>query len=164
MAVTGVMGESNSVEEQVRTFVGEVVAGMSLTLDVAVERLADGLRVNLTGPDAEPLLRRRGEALDALQHVINVVFRDALPAGQRLVVDCHGFRRAKDRELQQMARFLMEKVRATGLPQELGPLNSYARRLVHLEVATAPDLVSESQGEGATKRVIISRRVPAAGR
>ncbi len=156
------MDESNNLEDRVRTFVGEVVAGMSLELDVAVERMADGLRVNLAGGDAEPLLRRRGEALDALQHIVNVVFRDALPSGQRLVVDCQGFRRAKDRELQQMARFLMEKVRATGLPQELGPLNSYARRLVHLEVATAPDLMSESQGEGAAKRVIISRRAPAA--
>jgi spoIIIJ-associated protein len=158
------MDGSNSLEERVRAFVGEVVAGMSLALEVGVERLADGIRVNLEGTDAEPLLRRRGEALDALQHVVNVVFRDALPAGHRLVVDCQGFRRAKDRELQQMARFLMDKVRATGLPQELGPLNSYARRLVHLEVATAPDLVSESQGEGATKRVIISPRRPAVRR
>jgi predicted RNA-binding protein Jag len=56
----------------------------------------------------------------------------------------------------------MEKVRATGEAQEVGPLNSYARRLVHLEVATAPDLASESQGDGAAKVVIITRRTPAA--
>jgi len=47
------------------------------------------------------------------------------------------------------------------VPQELGPLNSYARRLVHLEVAGAADLSSESLGEGAAKLVVISRKSPA---
>ena len=131
---------------------------MGLELDVAVEPMPDGLRVNLSGADGEPLLRRKGEGLDALQHVVNAVFRDALPEHHRLVVDCEGFRKAKDRELQQMARFLMDKVRSTGVPQEIGPLNSYARRLVHLEVASDPDLATESQGDGATKMVVISRK------
>jgi predicted RNA-binding protein Jag len=52
----------------------------------------------------------------------------------------------------------MEKARTTGVPQEIGPLNSYARRLVHLEVSATHDLVSESQGDSAMKTVIISLR------
>ncbi len=82
---------------------------------------------------------------------------------KRLVVDCGAFRKLKDRELQQMAHFVMEKVRNTGTTQEMGPFNSYARRIVHLEVNSSTDLVSESQGDGALKTVIISLR-QAAGR
>lgn len=152
------MTEPSSIETRVVTFVSNIVERMGLELDVAVEPMPDGLRVNLSGADGEPLLRRKGEGLDALQHVVNAVFRDALPEHHRLVVDCEGFRKAKDRELQQMARFLMDKVRSTGVPQEIGPLNSYARRLVHLEVASDPDLATESQGDGATKMVVISRK------
>ena len=152
------MTEPSSIETRVVTFVSNLVERMGLELDVAVEPMPDGLRVNLSGADGEPLLRRKGEGLDALQHVVNAVFRNALPEHHRLVVDCEGFRKAKDRELQQMARFLMDKVRSTGVPQEVGPLNSYARRLVHLEVASDPDLATESQGDGATKVVVISRK------
>jgi spoIIIJ-associated protein len=152
------MNERASIEDQIVGFVEEVVGKMGLDVAVSLAPMDDGLRVELTGPDVEPILRRKGEALDALQHVVSAVFRDSLGGDRRLVVDCDGFRKAKDREVQQIARFMMEKVRTTGVAQEIGPLNSYARRLVHLEVATAPDLASESQGDGAVKTVIISRR------
>jgi predicted RNA-binding protein Jag len=57
-----------------------------------------------------------------------------------------------------MARFIMEKARSTGAPQEMGPLNPYARRLVHLTVAEDPDLSSESIGDAFLKTVIIAPR------
>ncbi len=69
------------------------------------------------------LLQRRGEALDALQHIVNTAFRRDLDGDRSFVLDCLGFRKAKDAELQQMARFSMEKAKSTGVPQEIGPLN-----------------------------------------
>jgi hypothetical protein len=103
-------------------------------------------------------VRRKGEGLDALQHVVNSAFRREVDRGKRLVVDALDFRKAKDRELKQMARFLIDKVRSTGVPQEIGPLNSYSRRLVHLEVSNEPDMASESIGDGTTKVIVISRK------
>ena len=50
-----------------------------------------------------------------------------------------------------MAQFLIEKARTTGMPQELGPLNSYSRRIVHMEVEPHDDVASESQGDGAVE-------------
>ena len=67
------------------------------------------------------------------------------------------YRKAKDAELKQMARFMMEKARTAG-PQEMGPLNPYARRLVHLTVAEDPQMASESIGDAFLKTVIISVR------
>jgi spoIIIJ-associated protein len=152
------MTQQKDFEDRVSDFVGEVVDAMGLAVDVRVEEEADHLRVVLDGEDGEWLVRRKGEALDAMQHLVNAVFRREVDRGKRLVVDCMDFRKAKDRELRQMARFLMDKARATGLPQEIGPLNSYSRRLVHLEVSSAPDMESESIGDGAVKTVIISRK------
>ena len=157
------MNQSAELDERVATFVQDVVDAMGLDLEVQVTRTDDHVRIDLEG-DGGVLLRRKGEALDALQYVINSVFRYETEGGQRLVVDHQDFRRGKDREVQQMTRFLIEKVRSTGEAQEIGPLNSYARRLVHLEVASHGDVESESQGDGAVKVVIISlkspRRVP----
>ena len=144
----------------VRTLVEGIVDAMGLAVDVELTDLEDGsLRVEIVGEEGEVLLRRKGEGLDALQHLVNTAYRRDLGGNQRIVVDAMGFRRGKDQELQQMARFLMEKVKSTGVPQEMGPLNSYARRVVHLEVATDPELASESQGDGQVKRVTISRKI-----
>jgi predicted RNA-binding protein Jag len=52
----------------------------------------------------------------------------------------------------------MEKAKTTGMPQEMGPLNPYSRRLVHLTVAEDPQMTSESIGDAYLKTVIISAR------
>ena len=104
------------------------------------------------------LLRRKGEALDALQQIVNTGFRRELDDDRSFVVDCMDYRRAKDEELKQMARFTMEKAKHAGTPQEMGPLNPYARRLVHLTVAEDPAMSSESIGDAYLKTVIISNR------
>jgi spoIIIJ-associated protein len=74
------------------------------------------------------------------------------------VLDCLDYRKGKDAELKQMARFIMEKAKTTGAPQEIGPLNPYARRLVHMTVAEDAHLTSESIGDAFMKTVIISVR------
>ena len=104
------------------------------------------------------LLRRKAEALDALQHIVNTAFRRELKDDRTFVVDCLGYRRAKDAKLRQMARFMMERAKSSGTPQEMGPLNPYARRLVHLTVAEDPQMSSESIGDAFLKTVIISVR------
>jgi len=147
------------VQEQIDRFVKDVVAAMGLDVQVTTEVLEDGgIRADIQGEAGELLVRRKGEALDALQHLVNSVWRDKTGQGGRIVVDCLGFRQSKDAELRQMARYMMEKVKMTGQPQEMGALNSYARRLVHLEVSSDPSLASESQGDGQVKTVIISPR------
>ena len=104
------------------------------------------------------LLRRKAEALDALQVIVNTVFGRESRGDRHYVVDALGHRKGKDAELQQMAKFLMEKVKTTGEPQEVGPLNPYARRLVHLTVAEDPDLSSVSIGDAFLKTVVISKK------
>jgi spoIIIJ-associated protein len=148
----------SDLDERVIDFIRQVTTAMGLALEAGVEETPDHLRVNLTGDGAESLLRRKGEALDALQVIVNTVFGRDARGDRHYVVDALGYRKGKDAELQQMAKFLMDKVRASGMPEEIGPLNPYARRLVHLAVAEDDQLSSESIGDAFLKTIVISRK------
>jgi spoIIIJ-associated protein len=139
-------------------FVTAVTTAMGLQLEAAVTETPDLLRVNLTGQGGEWLVRRRGETLNALQHIVSSVFRDGVPEDQRIVVDCLGFRQDKDAELRKMAQFMAGKAVDTGVAQEMGPLNPYERRIVHMAVAERGDATSESIGDAFMKTVIISAK------
>jgi spoIIIJ-associated protein len=139
-------------------FVKSVTTAMGLSLEAAVEDTPDGPRVNLSGEEGEVLLRHKAEGLQALQHIASVIFRDELPDNQRLVVDCLDFRRDKDAELRQMAVFLGEKAKRSGLEQKLGPLNAYERRIVHMAVAEQGLADTMSIGDAAVKTVIITAK------
>ena len=141
---------------RVREFLGKTLTAMGVPLEVTIRDEADTVRIELSGEGGEQLLRRRAEALDALQQIVNTAFRRHLDDDRSFVVDCLDYRKAKDAELKQMARFMMEKAKTTGVPQEMGPLNPYARRLVHLTVAEDPAMSSESIGDAFLKTVIIS--------
>ena len=148
----------SDMDTRVVDFITQVTAAMGLSLEATLEETPDHLRVNLAGDGADVLLRRKGEALDALQVIVNTAFRRDARGDRHYLVDALGFRKGKDEELRQMAKFLMEKAKTTGVPQEIGPLNPYARRLVHLTVAEDSDVSSESIGDAFLKTVVISRQ------
>src|SRR5262245_61914435 len=100
------------LESKIIEFVRQVTKAMGLTPEAHVERTGDGTRVNLEGEDGAALLMRRGEPLQALQHMIDTIFRGEMETHGRLLVDCMGFRRDKDLELRQMARFLADKAKS----------------------------------------------------
>ena len=146
-----------SVQERAGTLVRNVVAAMGLNLEVDVVDTPDAIHIEISGEGGEVLLKRKGEALDALQQIVNTGFRRELDDDRSFVVDCMGYRKGKDDELRQMTRFTMEKAKVSG-PQEMGPLNPYSRRLVHLTVAEDPSMSSESIGDAFLKTVIISKK------
>ena len=147
-----------SLTTQIVGFVQNVVDAMGATLAVTAEETPDGTRINIDGDDGGVLVRNSGEGLQALQHLVATAFRKQLGDDHRIVVDCNGFRREKDKELRQMAMFMVERARQSGMPQEMGPLNPYERRIVHLAIAEDPGASSESIGDAFMKTVIISTK------
>lgn len=147
---------TDTLDARVTDFLTDVLGAMGLSLDVSLEETPDAIRVNVTGDGAETLLRRQGETLDALQVIVNTAFRREERGDRHYLVDALGFRKGKDDELRETAKVLIEKARESGVPQEMGPLNPYARRLVHLTVADVPGMSSESVGDAFLKTVIIS--------
>jgi spoIIIJ-associated protein len=143
---------------QITDFVQQVASAMGASLAVTVEESPDGTRINLEGEDGGVLVRNSGEGLQALQHIVATAFRRQLGEDTRIVIDCNGYRRDKDAELKQMAQYLAGKAKRDGAAQEMGPLNPYERRIVHLAIAEDPAVSSESIGDAFMKTVIISAK------
>jgi spoIIIJ-associated protein len=147
-----------SLTTEITGFVQNIVNAMGVNLVASVEESPDGTRINLEGEDGGVFVRRGGEGLQALQHLVATAFRKQLGDDNRIVIDCNGFRKDKDAELKQMAKFMAEKARSSGVPQEMGPLNPYERRIVHLAIAEYPGATSESIGDAFMKTVVISTK------
>jgi spoIIIJ-associated protein len=147
-----------SLTTDIASFVQDVVKAMGAALTATVEETPEATRINLEGEDGGILVRRGGEGLQALQHLVATAFRKQLGDDNRIVIDCNGYRRDKDAELRQMAKFIADKARNSGVPQEMGPLNPYERRIVHLTIAEDPRVSSESIGDAFMKTVIISAK------
>jgi spoIIIJ-associated protein len=148
---------NDTLTTQIADFVQRVVDAMGVSVTTQIESSPEATRINLEGEDGGILVRRGGEGLQALQHLVATTFRKQLGDDNRIVIDCNGFRRDKDAELRQMAKFMAEKARGTG-PQEMGPLNPYERRIVHMAIAEDPTVSSESIGDAFLKTVIISAK------
>jgi spoIIIJ-associated protein len=147
-----------SLTTDIVNFVERVVNAMGVALTVSIEETPEATRINLVGEEGGVLIRRGGEGLQALQHLVATAFRRQLGDDNRYVIDCNGYRKEKDAELRQMALFMAEKARTSGTPQEMGPLNPYERRIIHLAIAEDPAVTSESIGDAFLKTVIIAAR------
>lgn len=149
------MGEEKTVAESVQELVSGMVGHMKLDLEVETHTDdPETIRVELTGADAEFMVRNRAEVLDAFQYLTNRIFGRRLEE-QRLVVDCDGYRARKEAELVEIAGRVAERVRQSGREEEVGRMNPYERRIVHLAVQEIDGVTSESEGDGVMKRVFI---------
>jgi len=149
---------TNDQTRPVIEFLERFAAALGIATPIHVEETDDGPRINLSGEEAELLARHRGEPLKALQHVVDMSFGRELPDGKRIFVDALEYRKGKDVELRKMAKFLAEKAKTSGMDQQLGPLNPYERRIVHMAVAEVPGVTTESVGDAFSKTVLISGR------
>ena len=100
---------TNDTTGPIVDFLTRFLAALGVKTSVTVEETADGPRVNLSGDEAEVLVRHRGEPLKALQHVVDMAYGRAQPDDKRVFVDALGYRQDKDIELQHMAKFLDRK-------------------------------------------------------
>ena len=149
------VSEVDALAGDVREFMEQMVEHLDWDLGVdLVEADPDVLCVNLSGEDRDLMIRNRAEILDVFQYLANRIFGRDLD-DRRLVVDCDGYRARKEVELQEIAARVSERVKRTGEEEELGRMNPYERRVVHLAVAEIDGVTTESEGEGIMKRVII---------
>ena len=149
---------TSDVTRPIVQFLERFITALGISATVHVEETDDGPRLNIAGEEAELLVRHRGEPLKALQHVVDTAYGRALPNEKRVFVDALEYRKGKDIELRNMAKFLAEKAKQTGVDQQLGPLNPYERRIVHISVAEVPGVTTESVGDAFSKTVLISLR------
>jgi|SRR5688572_17983326 len=146
------MDKQHELRELTETF----LRAMKLSLDMEVSEQDDCYRIDLRGADSYLLQERQGNVLEALQILLAKVAETRLGLDKRVVVDCEGFRQGRDQELIDLALSAADKVRRSGQPVELAPMNPYERRLVHLAIADEAGVATESQGDGFLKRILIT--------
>ncbi len=104
------------------------------------------------------LIGREGQTLASLQYITSRIVSRAMDAAVRVQLDAGDYRTRQDEKLSELATALAERVRATGKAHSTRPLSSYHRRIVHVVLQDATDLVTRSSGDGPLKRVIIQRK------
>ncbi|MDE2893101.1 MAG: Jag N-terminal domain-containing protein [Chloroflexota bacterium] len=104
------------------------------------------------------LIGRHGAHVAALQYVVNVIVSRALDGNNPVTVDVDGYRRRRETALVEMAQRAATEVREGGEPVTLGVMPAAERRIIHLQLQDDPELMTESQGEGPSRRVRILYR------
>jgi len=133
----------------VREFMERFLPRFPLALTYQIKKRNETLYIVFDGEDKSLLLRKDGELLLALQHILNKV------SPHKVQVDCEFFRRRKEKQLREYAQQVAEQVSQTRRDEVLDPMNPYERRIVHIAVNQVPGITSESLGDGFLKRVKI---------
>jgi spoIIIJ-associated protein len=128
-----------------------------LQIEVRPARADSGVALRLGGADRKSLKRRNAELLQALQLVLNRMARRAWPGVGRIQLTANGDDKRRDSKLVELTRGAAKQVAKTGRTRKLRPMNAYERRLVHLTIREFTGLTSSSDGDGAVKRVRISK-------
>ena len=109
--------------------------------------------------EAERLIGRDGETLDAIQFLLNRVLQAKDAAAAKYVVDCEMYRSEREDKIVHHVRQLAERVRTSGRPLQLEPMNSYERRIVHEAFKNDPDVGTWSPSDSARiKQITLIRR------
>ncbi|AUZ86219.1 Jag family protein [Arthrobacter sp. TmT3-37] len=101
------------------------------------------------------LVGRDGEVLEALQELTRLSVLTATDSRSRLVLDVDGYRNQRGGELARIAQDAVDKVKETGDDVALPPMSAYERKIVH-DVVADLGLVSESEGEGQARHIVVS--------
>jgi len=126
---------------------------------VEVKEEEDTLAVTVEGENVGPMIGYHGDALDALQLLTGLVVN---PQGRdsdhyyHLTLDVSHYRERREDTLSRLALRLAEKAEETGHRQELEPMNSYERRVIHTALSDYPGITTFSEGEDPYRHVIIA--------
>ncbi|MBN2258199.1 MAG: KH domain-containing protein, partial [Anaerolineaceae bacterium] len=114
--------------------------------------------VDIRGNDLSILIGRKSETLNALQYITNLIIGRHLEKWVPLQIDVEGYRARRELALRNLAERMAEQARATGKRQVLEPMSPSERRLIHLALREDETVVTESIGEGPSRKVTIRPR------
>ncbi|AKH16855.1 MULTISPECIES: protein jag [Deinococcus] len=140
-------------------FLQGLVTRIDPDLSVTVREAEDALEAEITGEHAARLAGRDGRTLGAIEVLAYTVLAKQEGRGHlRVRVDVGGFRKRQADTLTKLAERLAVQVAKSGEPHELQPMPPAERRVIHIALKEHPDVMSESVGEGAARRLIIRPR------
>ena len=127
---------------------------VSRTLRAANDPESGGPIIDLAGEDSGLLIGRRGQTLQALQFLVNLIVRKQFE-GVRVVLDVENYRQRRESQLRDMATKVAERVAQTNRSITLEPMPPADRRIIHTSLTDHPGVSTESTGEGEGRKVTI---------
>ncbi|MGI6307645.1 MAG: RNA-binding cell elongation regulator Jag/EloR [Dethiobacteria bacterium] len=147
-------------EEYIKDFLENIVHIIGVKGNINVVPNDEGnLYLEIKGEDLGVLIGKRGNTLNALQYLSNVVlYRQFASPNQRVIIDIENYRLKRKKTLENLARNLALKVLKTKKEVALEPMNPQERRIIHIALKNYRDVVTSSHGEEPYRKIVISPR------
>ena len=148
--------EVGSVEEKVEQFIKGLLEHMgSQAVPHAVKGEDNTYRVELVGEDLGYLIGRRGDTLDAIQHLTNYAVNREVEGHIRVNVDAEDYRAKREDSLRKYARKKAQQVLKVRRRTTLETMNSYERHVIHATLQEMDNITTYSTGTEPNRRVVI---------
>lgn len=152
-------GDGGETLELAAETIEALVSRMDVDVEISVSRTHDeetgGPVFDLEGEDAGLLIGRRGETLKSLQFLVRYIVSRRLDERASVMIDVEGYQERRHAALRNMARRVASRVSDTGRSIALEPMPAYERRIVHVALSDYPGVVTESEGMGAARQVVV---------
>lgn len=145
----------DGIEEAI-VFLQEVAAAMGLNVTTEREDEAEAVRINVQGSDLGLLIGRRGQTLDSLQYLVNIVANRHSDRHLRIVLDAEQFRERRRKTLEALADRMAMRVLKTKKEVVLEPMTSQERKIIHTRLQGRSDVNTFSQGNEPNRRIVIA--------
>ena len=144
--------------ERAEKFLMDVLEAMDLKATVSMEENKEErtLDIDLAGDDMGVLIGKRGQTLDSLQYLVSLVVNKGEDDYIRVKVDTENYRQRRKDTLDNLAKNIASKVRRTGKPVTLEPMNPYERRVIHSALQNDRYVETHSEGEEPFRKVVVS--------
>ena len=156
-AVINARKKPTSCEDVARNFLGDVFDKMGL--DVDLEMLyndeENSLSINMSGDKMGILIGKRGQTLDSLQYLTNLVVNKGSDDHIRVKMDTADYRHRREETLENLARNVASRVRRSRRSVSLEPMNPYERRIIHSALQDEDHVTTHSEGEEPYRHVVI---------
>ncbi|MBM6859027.1 protein jag, partial [Clostridium saudiense] len=115
-----------------KNFLTNVLNSMGVSADIEIKEEKDTIFINLSGPKMGLVIGYRGETLDSLQYLVSlIVNKNRDVPYKKVVLDTENYRSKREETLKRVAQKTAYKVKKTGRPYKLEPMNPYERRIIH---------------------------------
>lgn len=144
-----------------KNFLKQMIEDMGIDCDIESRTEGNMIKFNIMcseESDIGIIIGKRGETLDSLQYIVNLVTNRNSDTYIRVILDCNQYRSKRERSLQKLARRLADKSIQTGRDIKLEPMNPYERRIIHTYLQNDEKVNTFSQGNEPNRRVIIKRK------
>ena len=148
---------TEGVKAETESFLRGLLERMGVKAEIEItDRENGGLLVNLSGPGMGAVIGRRGETLDAIQHLTNYAVNRGQNKRVRINVDAESYRLKREQALQRLAQKVAGKVTRYRRNITLEPMNAYERHVIHAALQDYPDVTTFSTGTEPNRRIVVA--------